>query len=54
MIYCCGFIEWPVLPLRGGIRFLAHAAFLALRKRAARKSNSQIGLKEALRCKLIE
>ena len=54
MIYCCGFIEWPVLPLRGGIRFLAHAAFLALRKRAARKSNSQIGLKEALSCKLIE
>ena len=41
---CCGLHEWSFLPLRGGIEFVAHAAFFVLRARAARKPNSQDGL----------
>ena len=41
---CCGLREGPVLPLRGGTYFLAHAAFPSLRAHAAGKSNSQSGL----------
>ncbi|MEP0963611.1 MAG: hypothetical protein ABJQ85_02615, partial [Rhizobiaceae bacterium] len=36
---CCGLHEWPVFLLRGGMKFLAPAAFPALRAHAARNAN---------------
>ena len=48
----CGLREWPVLPLRGGTYFLAHAAFPSLRAHAAQNTDSQIGLFPAIRCDL--
>ena len=32
---CCGLHQWPVLPLQGSTEFVAHAAILTLRARAA-------------------
>ena len=46
----CSLRECPVLPLRGGTKFLAHAAFPALRAHAAQNTNSQIGLSAGIRC----
>jgi hypothetical protein len=49
---CCGLHERPLRPLHGGIIIFAHAAFLTLRAHEATKSNSQVGLKPAVRCKM--
>lgn len=46
----CGLREWPVLPLRGGTYFLAHAAFPPLRAHAAQNADSHIGLFFLFRC----
>jgi hypothetical protein len=47
---CCTPHKWLVFPLRGSTEFYADAAFFTLRAHTARKPNSHIGLKEALRC----
>jgi len=36
--------EWPLLPLRGGMEFFAHAAFFVLQARAAQNHNDRVGL----------
>jgi hypothetical protein len=46
---CCGPHQWPLFSLRDGMVVFAHAAFLMLRARAARNSNSQVGLRPAVR-----
>jgi len=50
----CVLHEWPVFPLRGSADDLALAAFSLRRVRAARKSNSQNGLEEGIRCGLFK
>jgi len=47
---CCGLHEWPVFLLRGGTKYVALAAFPALRAHAAQITNLQIGLEGAIRC----
>lgn len=49
---CCTLHEWLVFPLRSSTGIYAHAAFPTPRARAARKPNSQIGLRAVVRCVL--
>ncbi len=40
---CCHLHEWPLVPLRGGTAFVAHAAFIELCALAARNRNGGLG-----------
>jgi hypothetical protein len=51
---CCGLHEWPVFLLRGGTKYVALAAFPALRAHAAQITNLQIGIIQDLRCAINE
>lgn len=46
----CGQHERPFFPPGGGTKFLAHAAILTLRARAAQNNNGRVGLSADLGC----